>query len=242
MSGLILYERIGDAVQIVINRPEVGGLMSDQMAVEMAGMISGAAKDAKYVVLRSAGPDFCLGRDRAGRPFAPPRDALEFRAASDVVFQFYNAFRRTPIPVVGVVQGRALGFGCAMAALCDITVAANSARFALPEMGHDIMPTMAMSALTDRIGLKSLLYITYTTEEIDAETARAWGLVSKVAPLDRLDDTVVKVLAALDKAKPAALRAVKEFGFAAQNMDQETVNGYARNLHATVNTSAGMRG
>jgi enoyl-CoA hydratase len=207
----------------------------------MAGMIAGAAEDSKYVVLRSAGADFCLGRDSAGRPSTPPKDALEYRGNSEVVFDFYNAFRKTPIPVVGVVQGRALGFGCAMASLCDITIAADSARFALPEMGHNIMPTMAMSALTDRIGLKSLLYITYTTEEIDAETARAWGLVSKVAPLDQLDAAVDRVLVALNRAKPAALRAVKEFGFAAQNMDQETANGYAGNLHATINTAAVMQ-
>lgn len=242
MAEVILCEREGASTRIIINRPEIGGLVSDAMAQQIADMIDAAAVESKFIVLRSAGKDFCLGRDRGGAPFKPSADALEFRGNSEVVFSFYDAFRRCPIPVVGVVQGRALGFGCAMAALCDITIAAETARFALPEMGHNIMPTMAMSALIDRVGLKGLLYLTYSTAEIDAATALAYGLVSRVVPESALDAELDGLVAALDKAKPPAVKAVKEYARAALDMGMASAIGYARNLHATVNTSGAMRG
>ena len=242
MADEILCRKKGDATHITINRADCGGLVSDPMAAELADMIDAAAVNSKYIVFRSAGDDFCLGRDREGRAYDPPKDALEARAQSEVVFNFYASFRRSKIPVVCATQGRALGFGCAIAAVCDITIAAQSARFALPEMGHNIMPTMAMSSLVDRVGRKGAMYLTYSTEEIDAETALAFGLVSRVVPDDKLDAQLDKVCAALDKAPLPAVLAVKEYATNAMTMSVEQANDFARNVHCAVNTSAGMRG
>ena len=241
MADTILHERKGEATHITLNRPDCGGLVSDAMAVELAHLIDAAAAESKYIVFASIGDDFCLGRDRAGRPFDPPKDALDARAQNEVVFNFYGAFRRAKIPVIAPVQGRALGFGCAIAAVCDITIAAQSARFALPEMGHNIMPTMAMSSLVDRVGRKGALYLTYSTEEIDAATALAYGLVSRVVPDDRLGAQLDQVCAALDKAPLAAVLAVKEYATNAITMSVEQASDFARNMHAAVNTSAAMR-
>lgn len=241
MADRILCEEVGEATRITINRPDCGGLVSDPMAAEMASMIDVAAGNSKYIVFRSAGDDFCLGRDREGRPFDPPKDALESRAQSEVVFNFYGAFRRAKIPVIAAVQGRALGFGCAIASVCDITIAAQSARFALPEMGHNIMPTMAMSSLIDRVGRKGALYLTYSTEEIDAQTALAYGLVSRVVADDGLDSQLDLVCKALDKAPLPAVLAVKEYATNALTMSVEQATDFARSMHAAVNTSAAMR-
>ena len=242
MADRILCEKKGDATHITLNRADCGGLVSDPMAVELAGMIDAAAAGSKYIVFRSEGADFCLGRDPEGREPGRPTDALDSRRRSEVVFNFYGAFRRAKIPVVCAVQGRALGFGCAITSVCDITIAAESARFALPEMGHNIMPTMAMSSLVDRLGRKGVLYLTYSTEEIDARTALAYGLVSRVVPDDRLDAQLALVCAALDKAPLPAVLAVKEYATNALTMSVEQASDFARNMHAAVNTSAGMRG
>lgn len=240
MSDFVICERDGDATRITINRPDAGGQVTDEMAAEMADMIDAAARDSKFILLRSAGDDFCTGRDRGGRPASPPKDALEFRARSEVVFNFYGAFRRAKIPVIAAVQGRALGFGCAIAAVCDITIAADNARFALPEMGHNIMPTMAMSSLVDRVGRKGVLYLTYSTEEIDAETALAFGLVSRVVPLAELDAAADRLAGALNKAPMAAVLAVKEYARHALTMDIDAATDFARNVHGAVNSSDAM--
>ena len=241
MADRILCETRGEGTHITVNRADCGGLVSDPMAVELTAMIDDAAGASKYIVFRSTGDDFCLGRDREGRPFDPPKDALEARAQSEVVFDFYGAFRRARVPVVTAVQGRAHGFGCAIAAVCDVTIAAASARFALPEMGHNIMPTMAMSSLVDRLGRKGVLYLTYSTEEIDADTALAYGLVSCVVADDRLEAQLDLVVAALDAAPLPAVLAVKEYATNALTMSVEQASDFARNMHCAVNTSAGMR-
>ena len=242
MADKILCEKKGDATHITLNRADCGGLVSDPMAAELATMIDAAAANSKYIVFRSAGADFCLGRDPEGREAGKPTDALDSRRRSEVVFNFYGSFRRSKIPVVCATQGRSLGFGCAIASVCDITIAAERATFALPEMGHNIMPTMAMSSLIDRLGRKGALYLTYSTEEIDAQTALAYGLVSRVVPDDKLDAQLEMVCAALDNAPLAAILSVKEYATNAITMSVEQASDFARNMHSAVNTSAGMMG
>ena len=242
MAEKIICNKKGDATHITLNRADCGGLVSDPMAAQLAEMIDNANKDSKYIVFRSAGEDFCLGRDPEGREPGRPIDAVDSRRRSEVIFNFYGSFRRSKIPVIATTQGRSLGFGCAIASVCDVTIAAESARFALPEMGHNIMPTMAMSSLVDRVGRKGALYLTYSTEEIDAYTALAYGLISRVVDDDRLDMQLDMVCAALDKAPMPAVLSVKEYASNALTMSVEQASDFARNMHSAVNTSKGMMG
>src|SRR5262249_60331431 len=104
------------------------------------------------------------GRGAMGQraPSGPP-GAFGRRRRNDVVFHCCGPFRRCEIPVIGVVRGRAFGFGCAIAAVCDITLAADTAKFQVPEMAHNIMPTMVMSALVDRVPRKAMTYLVWST-------------------------------------------------------------------------------
>ena len=137
----------GPILRITINAPERGNAVTDEMVAELTGVINDAHKRADIVVLRGAGKDFCVGRHgMGGRPAVEPT-AYERRNFSDVVFDCYGALRNSPVPVIGVVQGGAHGFGCAVAAACDITIASDAATFSVPEMLHNIMPTMVMSSL-----------------------------------------------------------------------------------------------
>jgi enoyl-CoA hydratase len=137
MSNDILTARKGPVLEITLNRPQIGNAASDAMAVELTKLLLGAAESSEIIVLRGAGEDFCVGRETMGkRPPGAPPEALELRRRNDVVFNCYGAFRRCEIPVIGVVRGRAFGFGCAIAAVCDITLAADSAKFQVPEMAR----------------------------------------------------------------------------------------------------------
>jgi len=168
-------------------------------------------------------------------------EALERRNSTEVIFDCYNAFRRARVPVIGVIQGRALGFGCAMAALCDITIASDAATFQIPEMGHNIMPTMVMSALVDRVSPKELGYLVWSTEVIDAQRALSVGIANKVVPAANLDGEVEKMSNWLLKLPRPAVLAVKEYARSAPGMDIQGAVDFARNLHATINSSSEMR-
>jgi enoyl-CoA hydratase len=240
MSNEIIVQQDGVALKITLNRPDAGNGVSNDMAAELGRLLERAHETSQFVILRGAGNDFCTGRAHMGPPAGSP-EAYELRNQNEVIFDSYGAFRRSPIPIVGVVQGRALGFGCALAASCDITIAADTAQFQLPEMGHNIMPTMAMSSLVDRVPRKQLMYLTYSTKLISAQQAMIYGFVSDVAPAAQLDQEVEKLCAALAKAPRPATLAVKEYARTAPGMDAQGAVDFARNLHSLVNSSSLMK-
>src|SRR6266516_1866524 len=230
MSSDILPARKGPVLEITLNRPQNGNAAADAMAVELTNLLLGAAETSEIVVLRGAGEDFCVGRETMGKrlPGAPP-EALELRRRNDVVFNCYGAFRRCEIPVIGVVRGRAFGFGCAIAAVCDITLAADTAKFQVPEMAHNIMPTMVMSALVDRVPRKAMSYLVYSTATVSAQQALACGLASAVVPEAGLDATVDQLCRNIIKAPLPATHAVKEYVRSAPDMSTPGAVEYARN-------------
>ncbi|OGQ80865.1 MAG: hypothetical protein A3F90_08245 [Deltaproteobacteria bacterium RIFCSPLOWO2_12_FULL_60_19] len=240
MSDFLRCERDGDITIITLNRPEIGNRVSDPMAGQLADLIDAAGKDSRLIVFRAAGEEFCLGREAMGQ--RPPNvEAYELRGQVEVIFNCYDAFRRSRAPIVGAVQGRAVGFGCALAALCDITIASEKARFQLPEMHHNIMPTIAMSALIDRVALKAVMHLVYSTEELTAQQALSIGLISSVAAANQLDAAVNQLVEKLKKYPLPAVMAVKEYARVAYSIDTQAANDLARNIHATINSSSKMR-
>ena len=232
----------GAVLSIELNRPEKGNRLTDEMVATLGKMIQSAEDGIKLIVLRGAGKDFCLGRDLAAFSHdAPLPEALDLRQQNEVIFNCYNAFRRSQAPVLAVVQGRALGFGCALSAVADITIAAEDASFQFPEMGHRILPGMAMSAVVDRMPTKALMQMFYSTAPVDAATALTFNLVSQVVPAKSLESSAAKFIETVNATPRPALVAVKEFARAAQKMDAQSASDFARNLHATINTSSEMR-
>jgi enoyl-CoA hydratase len=174
------------------------------------------------------------------RPPGAPPEAFELRRRNDVVFNCYGAFRRCEIPVIGVVRGRAFGFGCAIAAVCDITLAADTAKFQVPEMAHNIMPTMVMSALVDRVPRKALTYLVWSTAVVSAQRAREAGIVSEVFPTAELDAAVEALCTQIMQAPRPARVGCKDYARAALDMDVTGAVEYARSIHAVINSSSEM--
>jgi len=168
-------------------------------------------------------------------------EALELRRAHDIVFRTYGLVRHSRAPVVAMVRGRALGFGFALAAIADITLAADSATFQIPEFAHNIMPTMVMSALIDRVPLKALMHRVYTAAAFGAEEALKIGAISAIEPASQLDNAFKSLLEQLLAAPTPALLAVKEFARNAQAIDINKAVEYARALHAVINSSTEMQ-
>ena len=241
MANEIVTARKGPVLEITLNRPEIGNAASDAMAVELTRLLLGAGDSSEIVVLRGAGDDFCVGRETMGkRPPGQQPDALELRRRNDVVFNCYGAFRRCEIPVIGVVRGRAFGFGCAIAAVCDITLAADSAKFQVPEMAHNIMPTMVMSALVDRVPRKAMTYLVWSTAVVTPARAREAGIVSEIFPAAELDSAVDALCEQIMKAPRPARVGCKDYARAALDMDVTGAIEYARSIHAVINSSSEM--
>jgi enoyl-CoA hydratase/carnithine racemase len=125
---------------------------------------------------------------------------MHLRNAHDAVFRVYGAVRKSRAPVISVVRGQSVGFGFALACVTDITIAAQSATFAINEFSHNIMPTIVMSSLVDRIPLKALMHLVWSGKVIDSRHAMTIGAVSDIAPDDELDAVANALIERLMKA------------------------------------------
>jgi enoyl-CoA hydratase/carnithine racemase len=196
-----------------------------------------ARKAFNVVLIRADGENFCLGR-QPDPPGSTPASATGIRAAiTEPILEVYADIRAAEIPVIAVVQGQAKGFGCALVAQCDLAIAADDATFSLPELDHDLPPTLAMSAMLHKIPPKRILHMVYTRRTIGAAEALSIGLVSEVAPKTALGESVEKTLAHLLDRNRAALAGVKEYMGAALYTDAHGAARLASNLLACVLSS-----
>ena len=237
----ILTKQDGAILHITLNQPDRGNAVSDEMVAELTRIIEAADEDVERrgAARRRQGLLRRPRRDGQRPPTEP--DAYERRSFSDVVFNCYGAMRNAKVPIIAAVQGGALGFGCAIAAACDITLASDQAVFQVPEMAHNILPTMVMSSFVDRVPRKAIGYLVYSTAEITPERALSFGIVSDVVPAAKLDAAVEALCAAILKAPRPAILGVKEYVKTAPDMAVYGAVEFARNLHATVNSSGEMR-
>src|SRR5262249_37787366 len=202
-----------------------------------AAFRAASASDAKVIVLRGNGVDFCRGRGGGG---PPSPTAMKMRAnVCEPILDVYAAMSGAQQPIGGVVQGAAHGFGCAIASMCDITIAHGTARFKLPEMEKDLPPTLAMSAVGPRVPLKVIAWMVYAMDELDAHAAHRVGIVSKVAQEAMVELELDKLLKTMTARSPEALAAVKDFLRAAPHMEPRGMADYGANLLAAVLSSAG---
>lgn len=238
MADPILCTAENGITRITLNKPENGNRISNEMGAQLAGMLDRADANSKLIVFSHAGKDFCLGRDAAMMQMAAPggkATALEIRRNNtDPALALYEAFRRCPLPIVGIVRGGAHGLGTALAALCDITIAARSAKFMMPEMKHDLPPALLMSAVIDKMPRKAIQFMVYTTEEVDAQVALGLGILSKVVPDNELEAEADKLVGNLAQRSAPALRAVKEYMRVAPAMEPRAASDFASNLLSNV--------
>jgi enoyl-CoA hydratase/carnithine racemase len=236
MAQHLIVDTAEPFLRITLNRPRKGNLVTPRMMLELPAALGRVGPRHKAVVLRGAGADFCLGREP--KPIPGGRTDTAFNAHAAVmgpILAVYRAARECPVPIVAAVQGHALGFGSGLVGVCDVALADADARFALPEMDKGIPPTLVMCALAD-VSRKALVEMVYSCEAMDASTALAIGLVSRVAPAGGLDAALEALLARLRGYDVAQVRTVKGFAGKPGHVDPATLSDLAGYTLATAFT------
>ena len=202
--------------KLTIARPEVRNAFRPQTLFELGDALSVARDDPAVgvVVLTGEGPDaFCSGGDQRIRgddgymgddPVA--RQGIGRLNVLDVQIQI----RRLPKPVVAMVAGYAIGGGHVLHLVCDLTIAADNARFGQtgPRVGS-FDGGYGASLLARTIGLKRAKEVWFLCRQYDATTAHAWGLVNQVVPLADLERETVAWCRQMLSLSPLALRMLK---------------------------------
>jgi enoyl-CoA hydratase len=152
-----------------------------------------------------------------GRAFVGGADLAEIAALDHAgarsfitsVHRCCDAFRRLPVPVIARIDGFALGAGLELAAACDLRVASERSAFGMPEVRVGIPSVVEAALLPKLIGQGRARRLLLTGETIGADAALAWGLVDAVAPADRLDEAVDRLVRPILAAGPRAVRLQK---------------------------------
>jgi methylglutaconyl-CoA hydratase len=200
-------ERDGDVLQIAMARPERRNAFDAALIDELAASFADVG-DVRAVVLSGDGPSFSAGADvewmRSSVDLSYDEnvaDALRLRAMLDEIDS-------CPAPVVGRVQGHALGGGCGLVACCDIVIAEPTTQFAFSEVKLGIVPAVISPFALAKIGTGAARRYFVTGERFSATEALRIGLIHEVT--DDLDGGVERVVGELLSAGPSAARAAKE--------------------------------
>jgi naphthoate synthase len=219
----ILYEKTEGIAKITINRPDVRNAFRPQTVREMIDAMDEAREDAEVgvVILTGAGDEaFCSGGDQRVRGKAGY--VGEDQVPRLNVLDLQKRIRALPKPVVAMVAGYAIGGGHVLHVVCDLTIAAENARFGQtgPRVGS-FDGGFGSSYLARIVGQKKAREIWFLCRQYDAAQALAMGLVNAVVPLERLEEETVAWCREMLAMSPLALRCVK----AAMNADCDGQSG-----------------
>ncbi len=212
----IIFEVAEGIARITINRPEVRNAFRPQTLFELADAFDEARDDPEVgaIILTGQGPDaFCSGGDQKirGDDGYLGDDAVARRGIGRLnVLDLQIQIRRLPKPVIAQVAGYAIGGGHILHLVCDLTIAADNARFGQtgPIVGS-FDGGYGSSLLARTIGLKRAKEVWFLCRQYDAATALDWGLVNAVVPLADLEAETVAWCRRILSLSPIALRMIK---------------------------------
>jgi enoyl-CoA hydratase/carnithine racemase len=233
-TELVKIFRKGDVLEITLNRAQKSNYLNAEMGDAIVAALQALEEGVKLVRLSGAGADFCGGRDSPIPTLGPKPSAETIRTVvAAPPLALYDAIKATPVPVLAVVRGKAIGAGCGLACVADITLAADDAWFQIPEMERDIPPTLVMSALVGKVPVKTLAHMVYSREALTAQEALNAGLVKYVVPADGLEAAAERLVGTMLGNSVVSLRAVKQFLTLAPQMPPQVASAFAAHLAAT---------
>ncbi len=208
----IKYERTSDGIaKITINRPKVRNAFRPQTVMEMkeAFDLARDESDIGVVILTGEGPDaFCSGGDQKVRGKAGYVDPKGIPRLN--ILDVQKQIRSMPKPVVAMVAGYAIGGGHVLHVVCDLSIAADNARFGQtgPKVGS-FDAGLGSSYLARIVGQKKAREIWFLCRQYDAQEALEMGLVNAVVPLRQLEKETMKWCREMLQHSPMALRFIK---------------------------------
>ena len=208
----IIYDQENGIAKIIINRPEVRNALNRSVRLEIRSVIEDIEKDksVKVAVITGAGDKaFCAGADLGEFKEATPIEIEEY--ASSLGQQLYNDIESLRVPVIAMINGYCFGGGCELAMACDIRIASENARFGQPEINVGLIPGGGGTQRLPRlVGWGKAKELMYTGRAIDAAEAERIGLVDKVVPRDKLEETVMELAKNIASKSPIIISLIKK--------------------------------
>ncbi len=197
-APLVLRQDEGGVVTLTLNRGERFNPLSEAMIAALDAQLEAVGRDrgARVVVLAGAGRGFCAGHDLKEMRAHSDDEAWQKKLFDDCSRMMLRV-TEIPQPVVARVHGVATAAGCQLVSMCDLAVASEEARFALPGVNIGVFCSTPAVGVARNVGRKRAMEMLLTGELFDARTALAWGLVNRVVPPTSLDAEVARFTSAI---------------------------------------------
>jgi enoyl-CoA hydratase len=223
-------------VRLTLNRPAERNTLSLELMEELMGAFEAHRDDpeVKCFILSGAGEKiFCAGGDltaMGGRGF------YDDHIGRRKYLELLETMREAGHPIIGAVNGAALGGGFGLMLACDLVVCAESARLGVPEVKVGLFPMMVAALLTRHLGPKRAMELALTGELISAQQALSLGLVNQVVPDAELSAAAESLAAKLGALSAATLRLGREALYTAADMEFKQSLRYLHGMFS-INTS-----
>ena len=211
-AGTVRLDRRGAVARIILDRPEIRNAFNDEMLADLRAALAEVRDDpgVRVVVLTGEGRAFCGGADLHWMKRVVDYSREENYADSLALAQMLYEIYACPKPVIGRINGPAIGGGTGVVAACDITIAAASAFFAFTETKLGLTPAAISPYLLKRMGERHLRHYFLTGERFSADRAFELGLIDTVVTPEELDAAVEARAALILSGGPEALAVSKE--------------------------------
>ena len=228
--AVVELERRGNVAVVTLNRPEARNAVSPEVSQTMAAVLDEIEADTglRAVVLTGRGEVFSAGADLKVVAQGRANDIARGKGGFAGVVS-----RDFPKPMIAAVNGAALAGGFEIVLSCDLVVAAETARFGIPEVKRGLMAAAGgLIRLPKRVPLATALELAMTGDPIDAARAFQLGLVNRVVPAERVVDEAIALAERIGENSPIAVRNSRQLMREAVEMSE--ADGWARTLELSL--------
>ena len=207
----VTFELQGAVATVTLNRPEKRNALGATIISELKSAFAEAqaSEQARVIVLRGAGKDFCAGADLAQIEQAARASVLENRDDAAEFAELLLLLRRIGKPVIAAVHGRAFAGGAGLASACDLIVAARSAQFCYPEVKIGFVPAMVLAIARRNLSDKRAFEILVTAKPVSANEAERIGFINRVFDDDSFEAEVERYAGDLAALSASAMALTK---------------------------------
>jgi enoyl-CoA hydratase/carnithine racemase len=208
MSHDVVLDDEGKTAEIVISGG-AGNALDRAGIEELQRLLAevAAQTQARSVILSGANSTFCGGRTRDSSLVT----AAEIETDLAPILAMNRVMETYPLPLIAAVEGKAFGFGFGLATLCDVTIVADDARFALTELAHGIPPLIVLSYFFRFVPYKVAFDLALTGREISAAEAQRLGLATAVEPAGSTLSRARQIAAHIAQIDPEAMRLLRSY-------------------------------
>lgn len=240
MDDYLTLQQDGAVLTVALNRPQSHNALSPALIAALTETFRAlnARNDVRVVVLTGNGRSFCAGADLNAMRAAADYTFAENLADGRAIFDLMEAVDGCAKPVIGRINGAAIGGGAGLVSCCDVVVAVEGATFAFSEVRLGIVPAVISPFVLAKIGVANGRELFLTGERFSAQRAKEVGLVQHVVPETGLDAAVAERTAQLLQAAPGAQTAVKSLIRTVAYQPKTAVRDVTANLIAERRASA----